>query len=220
VCNRNSNPTSEICDGLDNNCNGQLDETDPNTTCGAQNPGAGGVSGWTCPIGACIVSGCQAGFANIDGATNNGCECSTDTYATTCATAGAVNVAVGATVNLTGKVETAAGSDWILVTFTDRATGQPYHPKIELTTNPGAQYAMDVQSACGTPAACSPVGNGINTESGTGVSLWEQFNSAYVAGPGCCSDNTAHVTSMFVRVYRKNGDAPQCVSYVVTATNL
>lgn len=220
VCNRNNNPSSEICDGLDNNCNGQLDEADPNATCGAQNPGAGGVSNWTCPIGACTVNACQSGFANIDGAVNNGCECATDSYANACASAGSVNVAVGATINLAGKVETASGSDWILVTFADRPTGQPYHPKIELTTNPGGQYAMDVQSSCGTPAACSPTGNGVNSESGTNVSVWEHFNAAYVAGPGCCSDNTPHVTSMFVRVYRKNGNAPECTSYVVTATNL
>lgn len=220
VCNRNLNPSSEICDGLDNDCDAQLDETDPNTTCPAQNPGAGGVSTWTCPIGTCTVTACQAGRANIDGNAVNGCECVTDTYSNTCAGATSTNVSVGATVTLNGKIETAAGSDWVQVTFADRPIGQPYHPKIELTVNPGGQYAMDVMTTCTTVAACSTAGNGVNNESGTNVSIWEHFNNKYVPGAGCCSDQTPHVTAVFVRVYRKNGDAPTCDQYTVTATNL
>ncbi|MBK9260393.1 MAG: hypothetical protein IPM54_11225 [Polyangiaceae bacterium] len=220
ACNRNNNPTTEICDGSDNDCDAQIDEMDPNPTCGAQNPGAGGVSTWTCPVGACTVSSCQSGFANMDGAASNGCECVTDTHPNSCAAATATNVAVGATVNFSGKIETSTGSDWFLVTFTDRPVGQAYHPKVELTNNGGGQYAMDVQSSCGTPAACSPMGNGNNTESGVAANVWEQFYNKYVTGAGCCSDSTPHVTSVYVRVYRKNGDAPTCTNYTVTATNL
>jgi len=220
TCNRINNPSTEICDGFDNDCDAQIDEMDPNATCGAQNPGAGGVGTWTCPVGACTVSSCQTGYANIDGAASNGCECVTDTNANSCATAASTNVAVGATVNFAGKIESAIGSDWFLVTFTDRPVGQTYHPKVELTDNAGGQYAMDVQSTCGTPAACAPLGDGNNTESGVSVSTWEQVYSGYVSGDGCCSDNTAHVTSVYVRVYRKNGDAPTCTSYTVTASNL
>ncbi|HRI63790.1 MAG TPA: MopE-related protein, partial [Polyangium sp.] len=237
VCNRNQGPTTETCnsvddncdgttdngpaeacDGVDNDCNGQVDEN-PNSLCSMANPGAGGVSTWGCN-GTCSITACQPGYANIDNMVNTGCECTTDTYANSCAAASTVNVAVGATVNLTGKIETANGSDWVRVVFADRVTGQPYHPQISLSTNPGGQYAMDVQSACGTPAACSPAGNGMNTESGTNVTVWEQYNSNYVPGAGCCSDNTPHATNMFVRVYRKNADAPRCEAYIVTATNL
>ncbi len=219
VCNRNLNPTSEICDNLDNDCDGQLDETDPNVTCPAQNPGAGGVSTWTCPIGTCTVTSCQAGRANIDGNAGNGCECLTDTYANTCVAATSTNVAVGVTTTLSGKIETANGSDWVQVTFADRPIGQPYHPKVELTVNPGGQYAMDVLTSCTTIAACSTTGTTPN-ENGSNVLVWEQFENKYVPGPGCCSDNTPHVTSVFVRIYRKFGDAPTCDQYTVTATNL
>jgi Putative metal-binding motif len=220
VCNRIQNPSSEICDGSDNDCNGQIDEANPNTTCSAQNPGAGNVSSWMCSVGACTISSCQPGFLNIINGVTDGCECSTDTYSNSCATAMPVNVAVGATITFQGKVDTASGSDWHAVTFTDRGTGQPYHPKIELTNDAGGQYAMDVLSSCATPAACSTAGNGVNNESGTNVGVWEHFNNKYAAGPGCCSDNTPHVTSVFVRVYRKNADTPTCTNYVVTATNL
>jgi Lamin Tail Domain/Stigma-specific protein, Stig1/Putative metal-binding motif len=75
-----SPPVAEVCNGVDDNCDGNEDETfdlqaDPahcgncTTTCSYANATALCVSG-TCQMGAC-----NAGFGNADGSSANGCEC-------------------------------------------------------------------------------------------------------------------------------------------------
>ncbi|MBU1238241.1 hypothetical protein KKF84_02755 [Myxococcota bacterium] len=75
-----SNDGTELCDGKDNNCNGQIDEdfdlqNDPlncgscSNTCVFLN-GVGGCSG-----GHCVIAGCVGGFRDADNDPNNGCEC-------------------------------------------------------------------------------------------------------------------------------------------------
>jgi hypothetical protein len=72
-------PTADVCDGLDNNCSGVADEdfdlqNDPRW-CGACNracevPNA--VPG--CAAGQCVIRACRAGFIDLDGRLDNGCE--------------------------------------------------------------------------------------------------------------------------------------------------
>jgi hypothetical protein len=209
---------AEICNTLDDNCNGSVDEMNPTTACSSQNPGAGNVSQWACTGGACQITTCTSGYANINGAQGDGCECSTDVYAQSCNVAGSVSVPLGGSVTMTGKIESAAGSDWLTFNFSASALGQAFHPKVSLTDSGSGQYAMDVMVNCaGSAQGCSTTG-GANNESGISVTTWEQ-TYAYVPGAGCCSDNTPRVTSVRVRAYRKFGDTPTCVSYTITATN-
>jgi hypothetical protein len=209
---------AESCDGLDNNCNGAVDDLVPNPTCTAQNPSASFVSTWACIGGACRTAGCALGHADIDGAVGNGCECATDVNATSCGSAGTITVPLSATSNLTGVVETATGSDYVRFNFAVSSVGAAFHPKVQLVDSAGGQYAMDVLSSCAAVAGCSTTG-GANNESGTAVSVWEANYNAYTAGPGCCSDDTPRVSSVIVRIYRKFANAPTCTRYTVTATN-
>ncbi|MCC6557471.1 MAG: hypothetical protein IT372_31355 [Polyangiaceae bacterium] len=209
---------SEICNTLDDNCNGQTDEMNPTPACASQNPNAANVNSWACTSGACQITACTSGYANINGAPGDGCECATDQYAQNCNASGSTSVPLGGTVTMTGKIETAAGSDWLTFNFSVPGVGTAYHPKVSLTDSGGGQYAMDVMVNCaGQAAGCSTTG-GANNESGINVTTWEQ-SYGYVAGPGCCSDSTPRVGSVRVRVYRTNGDPPTCASYTVTGTN-
>ncbi|MBU1382068.1 SUMF1/EgtB/PvdO family nonheme iron enzyme [Myxococcota bacterium] len=79
----------EICDGVDNDCNGIVDDywtdiseggeghfsDDPNNcgSCGRVCAFPNGEGG--CVDGQCVLSGCTAGYEDADGVPNNGCEC-------------------------------------------------------------------------------------------------------------------------------------------------
>ncbi|RLB55392.1 MAG: hypothetical protein DRJ42_06330 [Deltaproteobacteria bacterium] len=69
----------ERCDGVDNNCDGAIDEgfdlTDDPGHCGA----CGNVCVFpnataSCAASACVMGGCNAGFVDLDGEPANGCE--------------------------------------------------------------------------------------------------------------------------------------------------
>ncbi len=59
---------AEVCDGLDNNCDGLVDGA--GASCSI--PNANGV----CSNGSCLLASCQGGFANCNGAVGDGCEAS------------------------------------------------------------------------------------------------------------------------------------------------
>jgi MYXO-CTERM domain-containing protein len=68
----------EVCDNLDNNCDGAIDDgfnkqTDPQH-CGSCSPCAVPNAVASCSAGACGVASCRFGFFDIDGSPGNGCE--------------------------------------------------------------------------------------------------------------------------------------------------
>ncbi len=88
VCQGGGGVQLEVCDGKDNNCDGQIDEgfnllTDPlncgscGHTCNPPNAVA------SCVNGTCGVASCKPGYANLDGNMVNGCEYQCPVYPTT-----------------------------------------------------------------------------------------------------------------------------------------
>jgi hypothetical protein len=117
---------------------------------------------------------------------------------------------------MVGKVETAMGSDWMTFTFIAPTTlGTTYKPRIQLVNNAAGEYAMDVMRDCSSLATCNDGGSGSNTN------LWELgYTYNQMGNPqGPWSDMDAKITSVKVRVYRRNGTPPTCNQYTVTATN-
>ncbi|MBK9265315.1 MAG: hypothetical protein IPM54_36715 [Polyangiaceae bacterium] len=217
VCSQNQMSQAEICDGADNDCNGQTDEMSPQTACTAQNPGVTTVMTWGCSGGNCTVTQCNSGFGNFDNSAVNGCECQFDTNSTTCATnLTTTNVPLDGSTTFQGKVETSGvnDGDWFAISFANRAANEAYHPKIELTSNPGSQFVIDVKTDCNTFATC-PSGTA------NGVTAWEQHYNQYTTGAGCCNDDAnPRVLKVFVRVYRKQGFPLSCDTFTLSAFNL
>jgi hypothetical protein len=78
VCDGAVGPSADICDELDNDCDGSTDEdfdksSDP-AHCGGCEPCdlANALAG--CINGVCVVASCDSGYVNLDGLDSNGCE--------------------------------------------------------------------------------------------------------------------------------------------------
>ena len=72
---------TEVCDETDNDCDGAVDEgfdlqSDANHcgTCNTACADLANASAVVCATGLCQVTSCEAGFYNLDGADQNGCE--------------------------------------------------------------------------------------------------------------------------------------------------
>jgi len=77
-CELECTPTgSEVCDGLDNDCNAAVDDVPAGALtaeCTTELPGAGQVAAWDCVAGACAIGECVSGWSDIANGTTDGCE--------------------------------------------------------------------------------------------------------------------------------------------------
>lgn len=211
---------TELCNGLDDDCNELIDDTEVALACYEQLPNAKNVAAWACDLGNCTIGRCVDGTDDLDGNKANGCECTSDAQPAACDMNATTAVNKGQTIAVSGVVQDIGGGDWITFDFQVSPVGQPYHPKIELTNNAGGLYAMDVLVDCaGTAAGCSTSG-GANNETGQNATVWEQNYNGYLGGTACCSDPTPRADVINVLVRRTSGAVPACEErYTVTATN-
>jgi hypothetical protein len=78
-CQGGGGPQLEVCDGKDNNCDGQIDEgydfqTDTLNCGGCGKACALANANNKCVAGQCAVAGCKSGFANLNNNAADGCE--------------------------------------------------------------------------------------------------------------------------------------------------
>ena len=73
VCTGEVLPTPERCNGVDDDCDGALDDGVTAMNCPLPNATT------TCRMGACAVVGCTPGYGDCDGAPTNGCEAALST---------------------------------------------------------------------------------------------------------------------------------------------
>src|SRR6185369_11081010 len=80
VCNRNTAPSSEVCDGQDNNCNGSTDEGNRGggNVCNTGRPGVCAAGTTACQSGAVVCNQNTAPSGEVCDGRDNDCNGTTD----------------------------------------------------------------------------------------------------------------------------------------------
>jgi hypothetical protein len=213
-------PAAETCNEDDDDCNGAVDEADPNAMCGGPPTNAS----YACNMGSCDLGACDPGWTQYPaGAPADGCTCPNDPSEPNdaCATpgdAGSVSDAAGP-VQIGGTLSSDTDVDvWTFQTVdVDEVTTNSYHVSIDLMAGEGSENVLlDVirGDACsdapaGPATAITSYDWCVNGKSADGL-VGEAPCAA--EGPIHCNDNSA---KYFVRVYRKAGSPAACLPYKV-----
>ncbi len=227
----------ELCNGVDDNCNGQTDEGEPASMCPEV---AHGVAG--CVGGSCQLLQCEPGWSDADGDPLNGCECSAGALETpgspgqSCSAPALMGILsdAGQEIEVTDNISPDGDEDWYHFTALDGpdANGcDSFKVRVYFVHNPQGQFAFDVyKGGCaGTQNTCKQVTeftdstNFYDATGGVGGTPKGECPCATgankeVTKPGVqfCTDQTS---VYLVRVYRKPGLASSCAAYTLRMSN-
>ncbi len=217
----------EICDGVDNDCNGKTDDGTASQGC------PGGCVGGSCS------GACPSGFVDLNASATDGCECAiaASTGGGSCGGATILgDLPSGATLTASGQILPGETSHWYSFHAADALTTGPqgscnaFDLHIDFPQNPGQAFAFDVyRGSCGAAdKVCS--GETLHDESVDFFGSWGGKSNVgqcpcTPAGPGAmplpgvnvCSDWSA---TYFVRVHHQPGAPFLCASYTVQFTQV
>ncbi len=193
----------EICNNVDDNCDGSVDNGTAAELCP---PPGGGVGSTTClPGGMCTISMCAATFYDVNGTYMDGCECQDTGGATPCGSAtnlGSISPG-SSTTSPMGNVPVAGQDDWYRVQFpplnSPNLAGVGI-PRILFTTNDGGVFRFEVQA----DGCAGVLGCGSGAGSSTGLTDWSMVDDQSTTG-GPSDYNLRSVawpSQVYIRVYR------------------
>jgi hypothetical protein len=224
VCVQNRTPTAEVCNGLDDNCDGLVDNAAITQLC-PNNPVTSHVMTVVCNGGmGCGISMCVAGWYDVDGMYANGCECQDDNNAQACGSAVNINVATAGMATVTGKVVPANVpaspdyGDWFNLTFPPAAGSAPGGgtPTVSISPADGT-FLFEIRASCtagAPPLGCGPGG----PPSATGLLTWDFTDNAATPGPNAWTSRAVPWPSpVYIRVYRTTPGL-SCAGYTLTIT--
>jgi hypothetical protein len=154
-------PTAaEICDGVDNNCNGETDEGNAVASCGVVPNGTVG-----CGSTGCTVASCNPGWHDLNLAFMDGCECqveASDVPNQTCSSATNMGEFAdnGSSTTVTARIVPANDVDWYKFTGVDGPDllgCDTFHVRVRFLKNPNNAYWFRVfKGGCAASAnVCS-----------------------------------------------------------------
>ncbi len=234
----------ELCDGKDNDCDGDTDEGEAATSCGIVSHGT-----TACQNG-CIITGCENGFYDLNNAYIDGCECtieSGEAPSQTCdsATASGEFGDNGTSNNATGRIVPLGDVDW----FKFRAVDGPdanscdrFHVRVRFLKNPSNAYMFDVYwgGCAGSNNLCSGTTffefftdfhesfkEAPPSTKGSGECPCKPYTSSQPDPSGLHINDTSEASRqctdqsnwVYVKVYRKPGATAICDEYQVEFSN-
>jgi len=230
----------ELCDGLDNDCDEEIDEDEAVASCGVVAHGEVG-----CDDG-CVITSCEDGFFDLNVAYADGCECQlegNEVGAQTCTEAGYMGDLgdAASSKSATGKIVPVDDSDWYKFKAIDGADPEgcdTFHVRVRFLKNPNDAYQFDVFMA-----GCAGADN-LCVE----TTIFEYFTDFHIdtwepdsVGGECkCKEDANHTLTptdykddtseaahqckdqtndFYVRVYRKPGAPVACDDYQIEFSN-
>jgi hypothetical protein len=225
----------EICNGLAENCAGEIDHAPPDEMCptmGDDPPGVSPMNGWICDppapgVDGCQIANCVEQFFDLDEQIPNGCECeATPRTESLAACSGApqgylgdagegeqiIDLVVGS-VPLIDNGIGSGNEDWYWVEFP--AGGNPgVRPntgsiRVDFEQNDGNDYRFAVHRSCNGVA----FDQGLATQFGAGappVREWWFFDNhtpaVQMPVPALYIDNVSWPSTVYIRVFRVQND--------------
>lgn len=223
-------PAPEACNAKDDNCDGAIDEGDPNVLCSGEGPQPPHASYGCSEAGVCEVGECETGWAQYPpGPVKDGCACPIEAgelndLCANATAAGMVTDTAGSSVTLSGTLSSENDVDvWTFDTVdTDELTTNSYHLSIDFAAPmPNDEFVMDVIKG----DACTDTPSGSSTEITSYDWCVDGRGPDGLSGEvPCANDGTQPVhcnnnsSKYFVRVRRKLGATGTCTQYNIVVT--
>lgn len=154
VCDPMAGAGFEVCNGLDDDCSGKVDDATDMQLC-EEFVGMPNLVQSVCLNGQCIPSECGLGWYDLNGSAADGCECAGDLHDgtnTSCGSSqglGTLPDSGDGALVVTGGNVPAGDGDWYSFDAQDVNEGNvdSFHVRIRFLDNPGNAYVFDVNWA-------------------------------------------------------------------------
>ena len=181
-------PRAEVCNALDDDCNGTPDNGAAADLC----PGVAEVSTYLCnAAGECEIRACARDHFDVNGEYDDGCECAEDLYRSNHACGGSYDlgsISRGGSRDVSGRIipELGEDQDWFSVTFTPDGRPGGGTPRIRLDAASSANFVLQLlNGGCGGGHfSCRSEGTVSNS-----VSDFEFTDNQATAGPNQWNHN-------------------------------